>query len=134
METRDMNRELEAYEQFANDACESAINACDCSRIILKKWKPKKEFGLSKKESRAAFIGFALGLFNGADAVMLGRHFKCDEHMRKRVLKAVSEFIGKDDDGDNADSDAPSDSDVRVEEIPGMQELIELLFGNGTQA
>ena len=126
--------ELEEYKQFSKEACESAISACDCSRMILRKWKPKKEFGLSKKESRAAYLGFALGLFNGADAVMLGRQFTCDESLRRRMLKTVSEYKKAGDCSVDVDDDGDMPDDASVTEDPFIRSLIELLFGNGTEA
>lgn len=51
---------------------EVANDVQSMSAHILKEWNPSKNRGLSKKESLAAYVGFALGLYHGAESVLRG--------------------------------------------------------------
>lgn len=51
---------------------DTALDVQELSTYILSEWEPSKEFGLSKKESLAAYAGFAIGLYHGAESVLRG--------------------------------------------------------------
>lgn len=66
--TRDMGKSKKLCKKmFA-----TALDVQELSTHILSEWEPSKEFGLNKKESLAAYVGFALGLYHGAESVLRG--------------------------------------------------------------
>lgn len=46
---------------------------------VLRDWVPKKGNGLSKKESRAAIVGFGLGLINACRSIVTGSTLEDNE-------------------------------------------------------
>ena len=64
-----MGKSKKLYKQMVEIANETKDDAL----YSLKNWKPTKTHDLTKKESRAAYVGFALGLFNAAESILIGK-------------------------------------------------------------
>ncbi len=59
---------------------------------ILRNWKPVKKHGLSKKEARAAYVGFALGVINAITSVKDGTVI-CDRGVNDTVYDWLCEMV-----------------------------------------
>ena len=131
------NKKLKVYKRFADNAYEAAVSAHKCAMEIIGSWGPeKRKTGLSKKESRAAYVGFAIGLLNGADLVMRGNRVKCNRLLREFVYEKVSDIVHDSDCAEGADDDSLEDVAPKVVEgeLVGLREFIEALFGSDEEA
>lgn len=124
------------YSDFICDAFDSATSSLELSTRVIDGWVAKagdlsksKRHGLSKRETAAAFKGFALGVANGADAVVRGEPFGDEddddiiEWLLSNVAHKRSEERPSDDSGDSEDAE-------RIDvDLGALGDLIELLLG-----
>lgn len=129
-----MGKSKKLYKQMVEIANETKGDAL----YILKNWKPTKTHDLTKKESRAAYVGFALGLFNAAESILIGKEIHdtlstsvydwlCENVQRYR--DDHDEYVAtlKCDDDDEDDADDLSALVEFLEAITKDSDLIETI-------
>jgi hypothetical protein len=129
------------YLGFIDNAFGSATSALDLSSRVISKWGPwdrhglpkSWRHGLSKKEVSAAFMGFAIGVANGADSVVRGMRIgdEDDAEVRDWLLATVASCLHKEpkaahDDNDGSDGIDLDGATINDEALRGF---IEMLFG-----
>lgn len=124
------------YMEFCDSAFDSASSALELAKHAIKDWKPSKCHGLSKKEVRAAFRGFALGVANGADTVVRGMRLGDEDDSKIREWLLVN--VAGECDDEERDDDGPSAKVVEVgpddvKEID-FRELIKAMFGTDDES
>ena len=71
---RDLERTVEAYRDAYDENVERLADIANDMYVgaynILDGWEPTKQGGLAKKESRAAFAGFALGVIAATGGIV----------------------------------------------------------------
>ena len=121
-------RKLEKkHDKFVSNLADIADDVYGGALHILENWVPTKQGGLSKKESRAAYVGFALGMINATSSIITNTRLRdndgspslyewlCDivtqyrddrETFDEQLGKRIAAYLGENEEPDEDDLNA----------------------------